>query len=109
MPEYLSVRRIEGNDVVAVVREEQPPGGREHVRHTATTRPVVTPRNLAGLVVDRQQRAADVADFLIHTAPALRSRIDVRQVIHAVRAAAADIKQSSVGTEARRLPVGRAT
>src|SRR3954454_13446811 len=55
MPQDFAVRGLESDDVLAIVGDQQPAGGAERMRDPAPTRPFVLPRDLAGLVTDRQE------------------------------------------------------
>ena len=114
MPERLSRRRIVCDEVTAAVVAEQQSAGRAEQTHRAAGaarrghRERMAPADLARLVVDGLQRAADVAGVSLGGGPSLRARVRVGEIQDAERLRRAEIQKSRVGIETRRRPVGRA-
>src|SRR3954469_20866931 len=72
VPENPAVRRIQGDKVRSVAREQQLTGRGEHVRRSSTVRPVMFPGNVTGLHIEGNQRCTFRARRSIESAPALR-------------------------------------
>ena len=106
VPQDLAVRRLESDEVLSVVREQQLARRGQRVRDPAAARPLVPPGDLAGPVIDRQRAPTRRCRRWNPVRPSLavvrrcrsgstccRTRLD------------ADVEQAGFGIEARRLPV----
>ena len=113
MPQRLAVGRIERDEIARhIAAEQQLPGRRQQTRArraTAGRSELVLPDDLAGLVVDRGDEAAQRpdADLVLAAEPHRAARIGLGQVVHRVGFARRHVEQAGVGAVGRRRPVGR--
>lgn len=56
MPQDFAFCRVERNQVGSVAGKQQVAGGAQHGHNAVAARPIVTPYNFAGFVIERNQR-----------------------------------------------------
>ena len=113
VPQDFARASVIRHDVAArIAREEQTSGGGQHaVANVAPKAGItVTPRDFAGLVIDRRKERAERAEtgFILAAETHGASRIGLREVVHGVGVVLGDVEQAGIGRVRGRRPVGGA-